>query len=90
MPSNNALIPIIYWLFKNGKKAIGAENNCVSEEDISKMRTWFVKSLLSGTFGGQSDTILIKCKNAIDSAAINFPAEEIEQKIKNETKSQEM
>jgi len=84
--SNNALIPIIYWLFKNNIKAIGSGNNCVYETDILKMRTWFVKALLSGVFGGQSDTILIKCKNTIDSGAINFPAQEIESTIKKETK----
>ncbi len=51
--SNNALIPIIYWIFKNNKKAIGSENNCVNENDIVLMRTWFIKALLSGVFGGQ-------------------------------------
>ena len=84
--SNNALIPIIYWLFKHNKKAIGAENNCVSEDDILKMRTWFIKALLSGVFGGQSDTILIKCKTAIDNSFANFPAKDIEGLIKKETK----
>ncbi len=84
--SNNALIPIIYWLFKHKKKAIGSENNCVSENDILKMRTWFVKALLSGVFGGQSDTILMKCKNAIDGVITDFPAQEIEALIKKETK----
>jgi uncharacterized protein with ParB-like and HNH nuclease domain len=84
--SNNALIPIIYWLFKNNKKAIGTGNNYVNEDDILLMKTWFVKALLSGVFGGQSDTILIKCKNAIDESKLDFPATEIEQKIKRETK----
>jgi len=84
--SNNALIPIIYWLFKYNKKAIGSEKNCVSEDDILKMRTWFVKALLSGVFGGQSDTILMKCKSAIDGASTGFPSQEIEALIKKETK----
>jgi uncharacterized protein with ParB-like and HNH nuclease domain len=84
--SNNALIPIIYWLFKNNKKAIGSEKFCVTDNDVLLMRTWFVKALLSGVFGGQSDTILIKCKNAIDEATPEFPAKEIEIKIKKETK----
>jgi uncharacterized protein with ParB-like and HNH nuclease domain len=84
--SNNALIPITYWLLINNKKGIGSENNCVSEPDILKMRTWFIKALISGVFGGQSDTILIKCKNAIDESLTDFPAEYIEAKIKKETK----
>jgi len=84
--SNNALIPIVYWLFKHNKKAVGSENNCVSENDILIMRTWFIKALLSGVFGGQSDTILIKCKTAIDNSVTGFPAEDIEKLIKKETK----
>lgn len=84
--SNNALIPIIYWIFKNDKKAIGSENNCISENDIVLMRTWFIKAMLSGVFGGQSDTILNKCKNAVDLNINSFPAREIENKIKKETK----
>lgn len=85
--SNNALIPIIYWFWKNNKKAIGSENNCVTDCDISQMRIWFVKALLSGVFGGQSDTILHKCKVAIDECQHDrFPAKEIEEKIKKETK----
>lgn len=85
--SNNALIPIIYWLWKNNMKAIGSENNCVTESDISQMRIWFIKALLSGVFGGQSDSILHKCKVTIDDNNQNhFPAKEIEEKIKKETK----
>lgn len=85
--SNNALIPIIHWLWKNNKKAIGSEHNCVNEENIALMKTWFIKALLSGVFGGQSDTILYKCKEAIDNGGtIQFPAQEIEEKIKKETK----
>ncbi len=84
--SNNALIPIIYWLYTKEKKAIGSERNCVTEDDIILMRTWFIKALLSGVFGGQSDTILYKCKSAIDDASSNFPSEQIEDRIKKETK----
>ena len=85
--SNNALIPLIYWLWKNNKKAIGSENNCVTDHNISQMRIWFVKALISGVFGGQSDTVLHKCKAAIDECHHHhFPAKEIEEKIKKETK----
>jgi len=85
--SNNALIPLIYWLWKNDKRAVGSENYCVTQYDITQMRIWFVKALLSGVFGGQSDTVLYKCKVAIDECKQdNFPAKEIEEKIKKETK----
>ncbi len=84
--SNNALISIIYWVWKNGKIAIGSENNCITNSDISQMRIWFIKALLSGVFGGQSDTILHKCKAAIDGCLHDyFPAQEIEEKVDEET-----
>lgn len=87
LSSNNALIPIIYWNYKNSIRGVGSETNCLSETNLIKMRTWLIKALLSGVFGGQSDTILIKCKEAIDSVQTqDFPSGEIEIKIKNETK----
>lgn len=85
--SNNALIPIIYWVWTNGKIAIGSEKNCITDSDVSQMRTWFIKALLSGVFGGQSDTILHKCKAGIDGCLHDyFPAQEIEEKVRKETK----
>ncbi|MBX7150543.1 DUF262 domain-containing protein [bacterium] len=85
--SYNALIPIIYWIFKNDFKAFGTAQNFIRDEDVSKLGTWLVKSLLTGVFGGQSDTILYKCKEAIDlTKSSSFPAKEIEEKIESETK----
>lgn len=85
--SYNALIPIIYWIYKSEKKGFGAEQNCISDYEINKIRTWLTKALLSGIFGGQSDTILYKCKEVISSSQSNsFPGVEIESKINSETK----
>ncbi|MCL5266965.1 MAG: DUF262 domain-containing protein [Bacteroidetes bacterium] len=84
--SNNALIPIVYVLFKNETKGFGAEKHCLHDDDIMKIRIWLVKALLTGTFAGQSDTILGKCKQVIDSSADFFPAREIESTLASETK----
>ncbi len=87
IPSHNALIPIVYWAFKNDIKGIGEEKNCISEAQITVIRVWLINTLLSGVFGGQSDTVLYKCKEAIDQNPGNqFPAEAIKDKIRNETK----
>lgn len=87
IPSHNALIPIIYWTFKNDIKGLGEEKNCISEDQIAVIRVWLINTLLSGVFGGQSDTVLYKCKEAIDqNPGKQFPAEAIKDKIRNETK----
>lgn len=85
--SYNSIIPIIYWIFKNNIKGFGAERNCLDDSGIAKIRLWLTKALLSGVFGGQSDTILYKCKEAIDANSNkSFPAGEIEKRINTETK----
>lgn len=73
-------------MFKKDIKGFGAEKNCLSDPEVDKIRTWLMKALLSGIFGGQSDAILYKCKEAIDKSSDSFPAEEIENQISSETK----
>jgi uncharacterized protein with ParB-like and HNH nuclease domain len=85
--SHNALIPIIYWIFVNNKISFGANKNQIDDQNIKLMKTWLVKALLSGVFGGQSDTILTKCKNATDKSKNGlYPGDAIEEIIQKETK----
>lgn len=87
IPSNNALIPIIYWIFKNKLKGFGEAAHCITENNITLIRVWLIKAFLSGVFGGQSDTILYKCKETIDVIkSKGFPSGDIEKKINTETK----
>ena len=81
LPSYNALIPIVYWVFKNEKKGYRSDSaNDIAE--LSMMRTWLVKALLSGMFGGQADTVLYKCKESTDKTSEKiFPSEEIQKNI---------
>lgn len=79
LPSYNALIPIIYWNFKNPKN----RNSELASDHKKSVRVWLTKALLSGAFSGQSDTTLYKCKQAIDSSCLKmFPALDIEKNIK--------
>jgi len=85
--SNNSIIPIVYWIFKNQYKGLGEERHCIKDSEIDRIGVWLSKSLLTGIFGGQSDSILYKCKEAIDAgSAKSFPAEDIEKRINTETK----
>jgi uncharacterized protein with ParB-like and HNH nuclease domain len=87
IPSNNALIPIIFWIFKNNLKGFGQPGSYISDVDEAILRTWLTKSLLSGIFGGQSDAILYKCKETIaNTKTKQFPALDIEKRINSETK----
>jgi len=87
IPSNNAIIPVIYWIFKNNFKGLGQSGKCISDVDVNLVRTWLTRSLLSGIFGGQSDAILYKCKETIaKNKSKRFPAVDIENRINNETK----
>ena len=65
---------------------MGAEENCLSDSEVDKIRNWLIKALFKGIFGGQSDAILYKCKEAVDASSDSFPAEAIENKISSETK----
>ncbi|MEI8349862.1 MAG: DUF262 domain-containing protein [Candidatus Omnitrophota bacterium] len=82
LPSYNALIPVIYWVFKN-KKGRYYDDNDADRNELTKVRIWLTKALLSGVFGGQSDTALYKCKEAMDASPLSsvFPAEKIQEKI---------
>lgn len=85
--SNNSIIPIVYWIFKNQYKGLGEERHCIKDSEIDRIGVWLSKSLLTGIFGGQSDSILYKCKEAIDAGSVkSFPAEDIEKRINTETK----
>ncbi|MFZ2725552.1 MAG: DUF262 domain-containing protein [Methylococcaceae bacterium] len=73
--SYNAIIPIIYFIYKYDKKAIGETSNTIT----ASMQEWLITSMLTGVFGGQSDGILYKAKTTIDhsSRANYFPMAEL-------------
>lgn len=85
--SYNALIPVIYFNYKFGKKGIGEENDKITADMQLSMREWLITSMLTGVFGGQSDGILNKGKKAMEESAtpIYFPKDELFAKF-NEAK----
>lgn len=87
LTSYNAVIPIIYFIYKYSKKGIGEESNKLTPVLQLNMREWLITSMLTGVFGGQSDGILNKAKKAIEESATNdyFPMHELYVKF-NEAK----
>ena len=85
--SYNALIPIIYYIYKYNKKGIGEESNKITCNIQVAIREWLITSMLTGVFGGQSDGILNKAKKAIEENSSNdfFPKDKLFEKF-NEAK----
>ncbi|CAG0967243.1 hypothetical protein METP3_01221 [Methanosarcinales archaeon] len=81
LPSNNALIPIIYYSFKKNKKS----NSDFDDDDKKIIKNWLLNILLSGTFSGQSDNFLEKSRKIIDDNLSfgKFPAKEINAEFKS-------
>jgi len=86
LTSNNALIPIAYYLQK-----IGAPNNFAIasryEGDRKAIFKWLVIVLLKRTFSGQPDNVLRPVREIISGSDQGFPFEEIVSKLKGGTKS---
>lgn len=86
LTSNNAVIPIAYYLLKKG-----IPNNYVEaskfREDREVVRLWLILSLVKRTFGGVPDTVLRPIREILRKQNGAFPLEEIKDKFKGTTKS---
>ena len=58
--SNNALIPIIFYVYKNNIKEID-----LSHQNFQIIKKYIYSVLLSGVFGGQTDTLLFETRKVI-------------------------
>jgi hypothetical protein len=70
LTSNNALIPITYFIYKKDIKGIGesGQKNIIFPENEKIMKSFLLSSLITGLFGGQSDTVLYSIKKEIDAS----------------------
>lgn len=86
LTSNNAIIPIAYYL-----KKIGTPSNFSIAAKYEKNRKiifkWLVIVLLKRTFGGQPDNVLRPIREVINNASDDFPFDEITKKLKGGAKS---
>lgn len=67
LPSKNAVIPIIYYVYKKDCDQ-SIVKSTFSDEDRKNIVKWLNLSLIKGVFGGQSDNVLKKIREAIRDA----------------------
>ncbi|MFI5305375.1 MAG: DUF262 domain-containing protein, partial [Nitrospiria bacterium] len=82
LTSSNALIPIIYYLFKHPE--INLQGGMVFDVKNSYLvRNWITMALLNGVFGGSSDNMLTSIRTALQKEAKEpaFPIEVINSEI---------
>lgn len=87
LSSNNALIPIAYYLFINGmpENFVDSGNTKTNKDKIKK---WLIRSLLKKVFSGQPDNVLRPIRDILKSNGSNdFPIDEIIDKFKGTNKS---
>lgn len=80
--SYNSLVPVIYYIYKNGNKKL-------TKEDKGLIYKWIVITAIKQTFSGHSDTMLNIVRSAIQEIQElkGFPLLEIEKKIDSENKN---
>jgi uncharacterized protein with ParB-like and HNH nuclease domain len=86
LASNNALIPLAYYLLK-----AGSPHNFVYasefKEDRGRIQKWLVASLLKRAFSGTPDNVLRPIRKVIDKNHDGFPLEQIVEEFRGGTKS---
>ncbi|MCK4629251.1 MAG: DUF262 domain-containing protein, partial [Sedimentisphaerales bacterium] len=86
LTSNNAVIPIAYYL----NKIDNPTNYVLSirhKEDRNEIFRWLTISLLKRAFGGQPDNVLRPVRQVIAESNNGFPFDKIVEKLRGTTKS---
>lgn len=85
MKTRNAVIPIIYYIYKQGIEKTINDNKLMHKEEKNEMRKWFCISLLRHVFGGQSDYVLVSIRNILNEKIKDnhFPFNEIKEAFKS-------
>ena len=91
LTSKNAVLPVVYYLFKSGKVKDYTRKEVYYKNDWEIIKKWFHAVLLHRIFGGQSDTILKIIREPIKEAIENneklFPAPAIARRLAKTRKS---
>ena len=86
LTSNNAIIPIAYYLMKKGCPS-NFEISSKYESDRKLIFQWLVSALLKRVFSGQPDNVLRPIREVIRDNHLQFPKNEIFEKQKGSSKS---
>lgn len=84
--SNNALIPIAYYLRKKGNPKNFVDSRHF-QEDREKIQKWLIFSLLKRAFSGQPDTVIKPIRQSISKSNDSFPLEQIVEEFRGKDKS---
>src|SRR5690606_7937911 len=76
LASTNAVIPIVYYLFRRGNPK-GFDVAAAHQTDRATIQRWLNIVLLKQTFGGVPDNVLRRMREVIRDAQGGFPAEGI-------------
>lgn len=86
LTSNNALIPIAYFLMQ-----INAKDNYITSnknlEEKSKIKRWLVLTLIKRAFSGQPDNVLRPIRKILQENTNSFPIDKIVDNFKGTNKS---
>lgn len=79
LTSANAIIPVLYFLFKHPKASPQHGSSAVDSENTSLIRRWVLMALLNNVFTGSSDRALTDTRRVLQAHADDalFPADEI-------------
>ncbi len=87
LTSNNALIPIAYYLYINGMPDNFIDSS-TTKANRDKIKKWLIRSLLKKVFSGQPDNVLRPIRDILRNNGNNeFPLNEIIEKFKGNNKS---
>jgi uncharacterized protein with ParB-like and HNH nuclease domain len=86
LTSNNALIPVIYYLYKNPESTMRGSTP-FEVRNAEQVRRWLIMALLNGVFGGTSDNMLRDIRSSLQpgemvGADYDFPIEAISATIR--------
>jgi len=86
--SNNALIPIAYYLLKQGSPhSFANSTHSKIKEDRNKIQKWLIASLLKRTFSGTPDGVLRPLRQVIEKNHESFPLNQIVEEFRGKPKS---
>lgn len=87
LSSNNALIPIAYYLLKIGMPANFVDSS-TTKENRAKIKKWLIRALLKKAFSGQPDNVIRPIREILkNNGNSDFPINEIIDKFKGTNKS---
>jgi len=84
--SNNAVIPLAYYIHKKGCPANFVEADQY-QSDRNKMRRWLMTALLKRTFSGQPDNVLRNIRRVVSDSYNGFPIDAIYDALRPTAKS---